>query len=102
MHNSFQTSIRKPFEKRETYEAILKRSQARFPDHVLPESVNFDAKIEDTDLKLQPFSEIDEKNRPKRADNPLLSQPNTRKPVLDKSPKVTKFGFIWQAWNWHK
>ena len=36
-------SDRKSTENRETYEAILNRSQARYPDTTLPDIVNFDS-----------------------------------------------------------
>ena len=48
-------------ENRETYEAILNRSQARFPDTTLPDKVNFDSKTDVDSLKGQFSSSIDRK-----------------------------------------
>ena len=52
-----KTSARKSVETRETYEAILNRSQARYPDATFPDKVNFDSKIESDNFIWQPTSD---------------------------------------------
>ena len=54
-------SARKSTENRETYEAILNRSQARYPDTTLPDIVSFDNQTDVDILKGQFSSSIDPK-----------------------------------------
>ena len=54
-------SDRKSTENRETYEAMLNRSQARYPDTTLPDIVNFDNQTDVDILKGQFSSSIDRK-----------------------------------------
>ena len=57
-------SVRKISENRDTYEGILNRSQARYPDSVFPDTVKFDSKVLDETLNLRLAAEIrtDEKS----------------------------------------
>ena len=59
-----ETCARKPTENRQTYEEILNRSRARYPDTVFPDTVNFDSKVHDETLNLRLAAEIrnDEKS----------------------------------------
>ena len=54
-------SARKSTENRETYEAILNRSQARYPDTTLPDIVSFDNQTDTDIFKGQFSSSIDRK-----------------------------------------
>ena len=56
-------SARKSTENRETYEAILNRSQARYPDTTLPDIVKFDSETNVDILKGQIFPRIDRKTK---------------------------------------
>ena len=51
--------VRKSKENRVSYEAILERSQARFPDETLPHTVNFDSEIDVGTLQCDPSTSIE-------------------------------------------
>ena len=75
MYHKVKSSGRKSKETRETYEGILNRSQARFPDSTLPDIVNFDCKVQ-LELTLgntewQPSLDI--KNRRKFKEKEVIS-----------------------------
>ena len=56
-------SVRKISENRQTYEGILNRSQARYPDTVFPDTVNFDSEVLDETLNLRLAAEIRNEER---------------------------------------
>ena len=58
-------SVRKSVENRRSYEAILNRSLARYPDIALPDIVNFDSEADEDFLKGQFFSSVGRKIRSK-------------------------------------
>ena len=66
-----ESSGRKSKETRKTYEAILNRSQARYPDATLPEIVNFDCKIQVDTEKRQPTPDV--KKREKFIEKEIIS-----------------------------